>query len=124
MSVSDIAGVRVYEVSPDGPLLESTRDATDLIGDAFSHDVRVIAIPASRFTDNFFTLRTRLLGEFVQKIVNYRYRLAILGDMSDRVAQSDALRDFVRESNRGTNVWFLEDRAALEAKLTSETTRA
>lgn len=30
---------------------------------------------------------------------------------------SDALRDFLRGSNRGRHVWFVEDTAALEAKL-------
>jgi len=32
-------------------------------------------------------------------------------------AKSDPLRDFIRESNRGTTVWFVRDLASLEAKL-------
>ena len=35
--------------------------------------------------------------------------MAIVGDISRFMATSDALRDFVRESNRGTQVWFLPD---------------
>jgi hypothetical protein len=41
----------------------------------------------------------------------------ILGDVAAQVAASKSLADFVRESNRGTTVWFVADMAALEAKL-------
>ena len=40
-----------------------------------------------------------------------------MGDVSAAVAASDPLRDFVRESNRGATVWFVDDLAALEARL-------
>ena len=53
----------------------------------------------------------------IQKFVNYGIRLVILGDVARHVAESDALRDFIRETNRGTQVWFLSDRAELEARL-------
>ena len=58
-------------------------------------------------------------GEVIQKFVNYRLRLAFVGDIGVAVAASDALRDFVRESNRGRHVWFVADMAALEAKLSA-----
>jgi hypothetical protein len=44
----------------------------------------------------------------------------VLGDVSTAVAGSEPLGDFVRESNRGTTVWFVEDLAALEAKLAAQ----
>ena len=34
------------------------------------------------------------------------------------VAASSALRDFVYESNRGRQVWFVTDRAELKQRLT------
>ena len=58
-----------------------------------------------------------LAGEVMQKFVNYQRQVVILGDLAEAVAASDALRDFVRESNRGRSVWFVADRAELEAKL-------
>ena len=48
-----------------------------------------------------------LAGEFVQKIVNYQLQLVIVGDISAQVAASDALRDFVREANRGQTIFFV-----------------
>jgi hypothetical protein len=41
----------------------------------------------------------------------------VVGDVSAHLAQSDALRDFVIESNRGEHVWFVRDLAELEARL-------
>ncbi|MFI2373842.1 DUF4180 domain-containing protein [Streptomyces sp. NPDC018964] len=41
----------------------------------------------------------------------------IVGGIASRVADSDALRDFVREANRGTRMWFVADRAELERRL-------
>ena len=59
-------------------------------------------------------------GEFLQKLVNYRFQIAVLGDVSAAAAAaSEPLRDFIRESNRGQTVWFVDDLAGLEAKLSA-----
>jgi hypothetical protein len=59
-------------------------------------------------------------GEVVQKFVNYRLRLAIVGDLTTHLAVSAALRDFVRESNRGRQLWFVADDAELDARLAQD----
>jgi hypothetical protein len=59
----------------------------------------LIVIPAARFTDEFFRLRTGVAGEILQKFATYQVRVAILGDISRQVRESSALRDFVYESN-------------------------
>ena len=43
--------------------------------------------------------------------------LAVIGDIAPYVEASGALRDYVWESTRGSQVWFLADRAELEARL-------
>ncbi len=78
---------------------------------------RMVVIPVSRLGPGFLTLSTRIAGEVVQKFVNYGFHMVFVCDVSAAVADSDALRDFIRESNRGRHVWFVEDFAALEAKL-------
>ncbi|MFI7010940.1 DUF4180 domain-containing protein [Streptomyces sp. NPDC050145] len=85
-----------------------------------------VAVPAERCGDAFFTLRTRIEGDVVQKFANYRVGPAVLGDIEERTAARTALRDFVRESNRGSQLWFLAASDALEARLvesTRDTTR-
>jgi uncharacterized protein DUF4180 len=107
----------VHHVPADGPLLGSGADALGLIhGEGVLEDAW-IAVPAARLDPAFFTLSTGLAGELVQKFVNYRQRLAIVGDISGYVDGSAALRDFVRESNRGRQVWFVADADELARRL-------
>jgi len=97
--------------------VECEKDAADLVNEAFNEEARVIAIPAERLSEDFFTLSTRLAGEIVQKVVNYGVKLAVVGDISRYLDRSEPLRDWVRESNRGQDVWFVEDFVALDRKL-------
>jgi hypothetical protein len=116
-SIEHIGGVPVLVVAPDGKPLRTDGDALDLIGHASWAGAEWVAIPASRLHDDFFRLRTRVAGEIVQKFVNYRLGLAVLGDISRFIDSSDALRDFVRESNAGTQTWFLRDADDLADRL-------
>ena len=116
-TVSDRLGVKVLTFPADGPKVASDRDAIDLIGQSFDHRPDVVVIPAERLDDAFFTLSTRIAGEIAQKFVNYGLRLAILGDISRHLEASSALRDYVRETNRGRHVWFVADLDELDAQL-------
>lgn len=107
----------IFLLPEDGPLVVGDRETSDLIGEAFGAGATIVAIPVTRLGPDFLRLGTRVAGELLQKLINYRFQVAILGDIEAAVADSDALRDFVRESNRGRMVWFLPDLAALEAKL-------
>lgn len=117
--IREIAGQKVFVCAPDGPKLDGERAATDIIGDMFGAEAQVAAIPVARLGDGFLTLSTRIAGDVVQKFVNYGIRPIFVGDVSAEVARSDALRDYIRECNRGRHVWFVADMAELEAKLTS-----
>jgi hypothetical protein len=109
------ANVLVCE--PDGPRLRGDRDALDLLGEAFGRGATWVAVPAERFHDDFFVLRTGVAGEIVQKFVNYRLGLAIVGDISRFTEASSALRAWVLESNRGRHIWFVRDLAELAERL-------
>jgi hypothetical protein len=110
------AGVPVLLCSPTGPTITESQDALDLIGAAFS-GAEAVVIPVSRLDRSFFTLSTGLAGEIMQKFVNYRLRLAIVGDMTEFTEASGALRDLIRESNKGTQIWFLPSLEDLDARL-------
>lgn len=103
--------------SEDGQLIAEERDVLDLIGNASYQGAQWVVIPAERLDERFFQLRTRVAGEIVQKFVNYRTGLVVLGDISRHTAASSALRDFVRECNRGRQTWFLTDLAELHQRL-------
>jgi hypothetical protein len=113
----ELGGRRAWLCAADGPPLASERDAADLVGETLGAGVRLVIIPLARLSPAFLDLKTRLAGEVLQKFVTYGRQVAIVGDVSAAVAASGALRDFVRESNRGRSVWFVADLAALERKL-------
>jgi hypothetical protein len=113
----DLHGVRVFELAVEGPPLRNDRDAAGLLPTLWSQRATLLVLPVERLVDDFFQLKTCLAGEMIQKFVNYRMRVAILGDISRYLAKSSALRDFVRESNRGNQVWFVASLEELERRL-------
>lgn len=106
-------------MDPAGPVIVDGQGAVDLIGETWGEDADLIVVPVERLAPEFFRLSTGLAGEVLQKFVNYGCRVAIVGDIEAHLADSAALCDFVRESNAGPHVWFVRDRAALDARLTS-----
>ncbi len=114
--VTERRGVPVLICPADGPPIAGPQDALDLIGAAYAR-ADVVAVPARRFDERFFALRTGVAGEVMQKFVNYRIRLAVVGDISAHVAASTALRDLVHESNRGRHIWFVADLDELDTHL-------
>jgi hypothetical protein len=115
-TVEERSGVRVLVCSAEGKL-RTERDAADLVGEALSNRAEWLLIPVECLDDDFFRLKTRIAGGIIQKFVNYRRRVAIVGDISRFVEESDALRDFVYESNRGDQVWFLATAAEFDERL-------
>ena len=58
------------------------------------------------------------MGGFVQKLQNYGYRVAIVGDITPFTARSAPLTDFVRETNRRRHHIFVPTAEALRTVLT------
>ena len=87
----------------------STLDLIATIG--YVHGAARIAAPRESVAPAFFRLATGLAGEVLQKFVNYHVKLALFGDFS--IYQSGPLRDFMRESNAGRDIFFVptEDEA-------------
>jgi hypothetical protein len=103
----ELAGARVF-VSDTAVVNES--DAVQLIVDAYyAHQAEWIAFTPEQLGDEFFELRTGRAGAITQKFVSYQMGLAVVGDISARVAVSKTLADWVRESNRGRNLLFAAD---------------
>lgn len=117
MQTDERSGIRVLRLDVEGDPISTSDDASDLVGTAWSHRANLVAVPVERLDPGFFDLRSGIAGEITQKFVNYRLRLAVIGDISPHVAASGALRDFVWESNLGEHVWFLESDDDLAMRL-------
>ena len=81
----------------------------------YEHSCRNIAINKAAIAEDFFKLSTGIAGEVTQKLVNYGYRLAIIGDFSGYT--SKPLRDFIYESNNSKHIYFVADQSEAVAKL-------
>lgn len=116
-TLQTIHDVPVLMCSPDGETVAGEREALDLIGDAGYLGAQWAVVPVERFDAEFFRLSSRVAGDVVQKFVNYRMGLIVLGDISRHTGASSALRDFVRECNRGRQTWFVADEEELRERL-------
>ncbi|MET1074417.1 MAG: DUF4180 domain-containing protein [Umezawaea sp.] len=99
----------VLVLPADGPRLRTEQDAVDVIGEMWSRDADTAVVPVERLDEGFWTLGTRIAGAVTGKFAVYRMRLVVVGDISERLAASDALSAFVREANRGHEVSFVTE---------------
>ena len=97
---------KIAELTDEKYLINETQDAIDLIGNLGSFECNRIIIHQKNLNKDFFDLKTRLAGEILQKFSNYGVKLAVIGDFSKYSSKS--LQDFIRESNKGNLIFFLD----------------
>lgn len=92
-------------VRAPGVLISDGQSALDLIATVkYETDLNAMVLPKEALSEGFFRLSSGLAGEVLQKFVNYHMALAIVGDFSQY--QSENLKDFIYESNKGKVVCF------------------
>ena len=99
-------GIRIAEITIDSEIINSPQDMLDIMADIGYGGCYNIIIHKQVLHNDFFDLKTGLAGEILQKFSNYRMRLAIVGDYSQ--TKSRSLNDFIRESNKGRTINFVE----------------
>ena len=108
--------ITIAEVSGDIPLITDVQSALDILMSA-KYDVgtKNIVIDKKLIVEDFFVLSTGLAGEILQKYINYGGRIAIYGDYSHYT--SKPLKDFIYESNKGKDVFFVATKEEAVEKL-------
>lgn len=104
-------------VNSENTVISDAQSALDLLMSA-KYDVgtKNILISKQLITEDFFILSTGLAGEILQKFINYGGRIAIYGDYSHYT--SKPLKDFIYESNKGKDVFFVSSLDEAIEKLT------
>ncbi|WP_204604141.1 DUF4180 domain-containing protein [Cohnella boryungensis] len=98
-----IARIRSTEI-----LITDVQSVLDLIGTVgYETLCERILLDKAAIAEEFFNLRSGLAGAVSQKFINYRVKVAIVGDFS--IYESKSLQDFIRESNEGKDLFFLPD---------------
>lgn len=101
MDGENIAVVRNNEI-----VIRDVQSALDLMATVqYETGCNRIIINKSLLSERFFDLKTRLAGIILQKFINYRVKMAIIGDYAAYSSQS--LQAFIYESNRGNDIFFL-----------------
>ena len=98
---------RIAVISGDDVRITDLQSALDLIMTVrYETGADRIVLSKAAVSDAIFILSTGLAGEILQKFINYRVKLAIYGDYSGYT--SKPLKDFIYESNKGTDVFFMD----------------
>ena len=105
--VKDIAIVNSNEI-----IIKDVQSAIDFIMSVkYETNCSKIALNKSAIIEDLFILSKGLAGEILQKFINYQIKFAIIGDYSKYT--SKPLKDFIYESNKGKDIFFVasEDEA-------------
>lgn len=108
IKIIEIKNDKVAIVNSDIPIINDGQSALDFTGSiAYEHDCRNIVVNKAAIAEDFFKLSSGVAGEIAQKLVNYSFRLAIVGNFSSYT--SKPLHDFIYESNKGRHLYFVND---------------
>lgn len=98
--------IRCAVISNTEKVITDIQSALDVLMSAkYEAGTENIIISKQLVADDFFILSTGLAGEILQKYINYGGRIAIFGDYSHYT--SKPLKDFIYESNKGKDVFFV-----------------
>lgn len=110
-------GTEIAVVSGDEKIITDAQSALDLaMSVKYETGASNIVIDKAAVCEEFFVLSTGLAGEILQKFINYHIRLAIYGDYTGYT--SKPLKDFIYESNKGKNFFFVATKEEAIQKLT------
>ena len=113
-----VNGTPVAVVSGEGKLITDAQSALELaMSVKYAAGADRFAISKKQVCGEFFVLSTGIAGEILQKLCNYRVKIAIFGDFSHYT--SKPLRDFIYESNNGDSVFFTATKEEALKKLSS-----
>lgn len=99
-------GIVCAAVRGNDIVIKDAQSALELLMTAkYEFGTKNIVIDKRLIAEAFFILSSGLAGEILQKYVNYGGRIAIWGDYSRYT--SKPLRDFIYESNKGKDVFFV-----------------
>ena len=110
-------GVVCAVVNSSEQVITDVQSALDVLMTAkYEVGTTNIVIGKKLIVEDFFILSKGLAGEILQKYVNYGGRIAIYGDYSHYT--SKPLKDFIYESNKGKDVFFVATQDEAIDKLT------
>ena len=112
--INEIAIVKSNEV-----IIKDIQSAIDFIMTIkYETNCNKIALNKQAVLEDLFILSNGVLGEVLQKFINYQTKFAVYGDYSKYT--SKPLRDVIYESNNGKDIFFVNDEQQAIEKLKNQ----
>lgn len=106
MKIELLKGKEIAIVSSNEKIITDTQSALDLVMTVkYETGTNKIIMEKRNIAAEFFVLSSGMAGEILQKFINYHIKIAIYGDYSKYT--SKPLKDFIYESNKGKDVFFV-----------------
>lgn len=118
LTVVEEDGVKILEGAPDQECMSSVADTNRVIEACWSGRARSILLYDRNLTPGFFDLSSGEAGAILQKLRNYRIRLAVVSAPGS-VRFSSRFDEMVAEERRGPHFGLFESRGAARDWLTA-----
>lgn len=110
-TIKDIAVIKSNEI-----IIKDVNSAIDfMMSIKYETNCNKIVLNKEAVIEDFFILSKGIAGEVLQKFINYQIKFAIYGDYSKYT--SKPLKDFLYESNKGKDIFFVESEEEAIKKL-------
>jgi hypothetical protein len=105
LQILEYKGYKIAELIAESAVIQNTQEAVELVVNSQYLEAEGLIVQENQLHPDFFDLKTKMAGDILQKFSTYRAKLAIVGDFTKY--QSQALQDFIRESNQVGRINFV-----------------
>lgn len=111
--------VSIVHIQDKNILITDEQSALDIFMTiVYETGINRIIIEKDNLIEEFFELKNKIAGNILQKVINYKIKLAIIGNFSNY--DSKALKDFIYECNNGKDIFFADDESTAISFLSKE----
>ncbi|MDF2511112.1 MAG: putative transcriptional regulator [Herbinix sp.] len=113
--VNEIDNKKYIELNSAVEPLCKEEDALDLIALCWEHETSEIMLHSEALSQDFFNLKTKFAGNFIQKFINYNIKVAAV--FPQEMVQKGRFREMALETNKGNHFRMYETKEEAQAWL-------
>ena len=119
MRISEVSGIRVQYLDPDGPLLATAADVSELVSNAWSERIGIIAVPLSRLDPVLLRADSGVPRALARQLLDFKVSLAVVGDLRASGFGDGLLTLVAGQPDAQNLIWLCADDAALTERIRS-----
>lgn len=106
--IREINNKKYIEVISATELLSTENDVLDLIALCWEHDTSLIMIHSTALSQDFFNLKTKVAGNFIQKFINYNIKVVTI--IQQETIQNNRFKEMAMEINKSSHFRMYESK--------------